>query len=489
MTTPKGGLPEIWQWRLGVLAIASALFMEFIDATALSTALPTLAKAFNAGPDLLKLTLTTYMLGVAVAVPASGWLARRLGARRVFVLSILAFLIGSALCAASASLLQLAAARLAQGLAAGLMTPVARVIVVDSAPPGRLVAAMAWFTTPALIGPLIGPSLSGFILAIASWRWIFLINVPVGLLGVLAVLTLTPRSTPDRSQPFDAGGFGLATLAIAGVVILADTLGLNGVSIWQQGALLLVTAGAAALYLVHARRVLHPILDLRLLKDPTFMAGSVGGMLFQMVTGAVPFLLPLLLQTGFGWSPLMFGLVTMAQTLGALMAKPSAAPLIGRIGYRNMLLLGNIMGSLLIVVPGLFTQRTPLVLVILALSLNGYFRSVQFTATNTVIFVQTPKAQTSDASALAAVLMQIAFCLGISAAGLLLHLLTAHMGGSRPFSMAFVILGCAPLLITPIYALIPSALGRSAADAEGAASPSPGAGGLTAAQPQVSPRL
>jgi EmrB/QacA subfamily drug resistance transporter len=465
MTRPASGLPEIWVWRLGVLAVASALFMEFVDATALSTALPTLAKAFGARPEMLKLTLTTYMLGIAIAVPASGWLAKRLGARRVFVLSVFAFLLGSTLCGASMSLPQLAAARLAQGLAAGLMTPVARVIVVESAPPGRLVAAMAWFTTPALIGPLIGPSLAGLLLAAASWRWIFLINLPIGLLGAIAVLTLTPPSKPDRAQAFDAQGFALASLAIAGVVILADTLGVDWVSAWQQGALLVVAVAAAGLYVVHARRVSRPILDLGLLKDPTFRAGSVGGMLFQAVVGATPFLLPLLLQTGFGWSPLIFGLVTMAQTFGALLAKPSSPLLIGRLGYRNLLIVANILGSILAAVPGLFTQRTPILVVVLALTLSGFFRSLQFTANNTVIFVQTPKAQTSDASGLSAVLMQIAFCLGISAAGLLLHLLTARMGGSRPFSAAFLILGCAPLLITPIYRSIPAGLGRSAAGA------------------------
>jgi EmrB/QacA subfamily drug resistance transporter len=449
----------LWRWRLGVLAVASGLFMEFVDSTALSTALPTLAKVLHSEPRLLKLALTSYMLGIALAVPASGWLASRFGARRIFLIASTGFMLGSLLCAASNSLEGLAAARLFQGLAAGMMTPVARVIVVETARPGRLTTAMAWFTTPALIGPLLGPSLAGLLLEFASWRWIFLINVPVGLAGIVAVWRFIAPSKPDAYHPFDGLGFALAALAISGVVVLADTIGISTISTNARWAVLLAILVSAGAYWSHARRTPGAILDFSLFQLPTFRSGSIGGLMFQVAIGAAPFLLPLLLQSFMGWSPLMFGLLMISQTLGALAAKPTSAHLIGRFGFRTVLIISNLAGAVLTAIPGLFDRATPVPLIAGLLCLHGFFRSLQFTATNTVVFAQLPKARAASASALSAVMVQVAFCLGISAAGFLIGI----DGGAlspNPYTPAFLILGLTPALVTPFYRSIPAQAGR-----------------------------
>ena len=270
------------------LAVASALFMEFIDSTALSTALPTLARAFHTDPVHLKLALTSYLLALAVFAPASGWVADRFGAKRVFLSAMAVFLAGSVCCGLSHSLGQLVAARVLQGTGGAMMTPVGRLIVVDSAPRDRFVSAMAWFTMPALVGPLLGPPLAGLILGVASWSWIFYINIPVGALGMVAVALLVPdirRSSPAR---FDSLGFAMAAVAIVALIAVSETAG-TGLAPWPlEIVAALVGAGALVAFVRHVGRVAHPVLNLRLLKVPSFGASVTGGTLVRLGLGATP---------------------------------------------------------------------------------------------------------------------------------------------------------------------------------------------------------
>ncbi|NTX58720.1 MFS transporter, partial [Myxococcus sp. CA039A] len=274
--------------------------MEFVDSTALSTALPTLSVAFDTDPIHLKLALTSYILALAVLAPASGWVADRFGPRRVFMLAMGVFLVASVLCGFSRTLPQLVVFRTLQGLGGALMTPVGRLIVVGSAPRDKLVSALSWFTMPALVGPLIGPPLAGLILGVADWPWIFFINVPVGLLGMLAVSRYVPELPQPHPGPFDWKGYAIAAVAIILTIGAAETLGVGLVPVHIQMGMALVAVGAIALYVAHALRMKKPVLDLRLLKLSTFRASTAGGGLVRMGLGATPFLLPLMLQVGLG---------------------------------------------------------------------------------------------------------------------------------------------------------------------------------------------
>ena len=441
-----------WSANLIPLAVASALFMEFIDSTALSTALPTLARAFHSDPVHLKLALTSYLLALAVCAPASGWVADRYGARRVFISAMAAFLVGSALCGVSHSLRELVGARIVQGLGGAMMTPVGRLIVVNSAPRDRFVSAMSWFTMPALVGPLIGPPLAGVVLGVADWPWIFFINIPVGILGILAVARFVPRIDSPSPGRFDTAGFAWSALAIVALVVLSETAGV-GLAPWPvEVAALLTCLGASWVFLRHVRRVAHPVLDLDLMKLLTFRAGTVGGLLVRLGLGATPLLLPLLLQLGLGWSPVKAGLVTIAQSFGAMTFKPVAARVIRMYGYRSVLVFSAAATAVTVAVPAAFNALTPVWAMVGLLGVSGFVRSMHFTASNALVYADVPREQVSAASTLSTVVQQVSMSLGVSFGGLLLHL-TRSGPTLTPanFTLPFLVVGFTSLLAAPVY--------------------------------------
>jgi EmrB/QacA subfamily drug resistance transporter len=446
--------------RLTSLAVASALLMEFIDSTSLSTALPTLAKAFQVDPVHLKLALTGYILALAVFTPVSGWAAEKLGAKRVFLTAMTVFLLGSMLCGFSRSLEQLVAARLVQGLGGAMMTPVARLIVVGSAPRERLIQAMGWFTTPALIGPLIGPPIAGLILSVASWPWIFFVNLPVGLLGMIAVVRLVPKITTPDPGGFDWAGFGLSALAITSVVLVAETAGLPLLPDWGKVVVLAVAAVSLWAYIRHSRKRARPILDLSLFKYPTFRASLLGGNLVRLGVGAGPFLLPLLLQVGLHWSPLKAGLVSLVQYFGVMSARPFTAFSLKLMGFRTMLVVFVTLTALLTAAPGFFRADTPIWLMVVVLVLSGFCRANQFISANTIAYADVPNDKVARASTMAAVMQQIALALGISFGGFVLHLARGSSGLLTPdrFVLPFMAIGATSLMAIPIYLMLhPSA--------------------------------
>ena len=449
--TPPAGP---WAARLVPIAVASALFMEFVDSTALSTALPTLARSFHSDPLHLKLALTSYLLTLAVFAPASGWVADRFGAKRVFLSAMVVFLLGSVLCGLSHALGQLVASRLIQGAGGAMMTPVGRLIVVNSAPRERFVAAMSWFTMPALVGPLVGPAISGLILSVGTWPMIFFVNVPVGLLGMAAVARFVPELRQPHPGRFDIPGFAYSAVGITAVIFVAETF---GVSLAPPPVVAAVTVvGAVALALL-ARRSMHvekSILNLRLLAHPTYRASLFGGTLVRLGIGATPLLLPLLLQLGLGWSPAKSGLITISQTLGALAFKPVAPGLIKRFGFRTMLL-GSIVGVCVITAaPGLFRAGTPLALMAVVLGLGGFVRSAQFTSANALAYSDIPRAQMSQASTLSTVAQQVGMSVGVSFGALTLSLVRGGAGGALTpdrFTFPFLMVGLTAILAAPIY--------------------------------------
>ncbi len=456
-------LPSERGTRLASIAVASALFMEFVDSTALSTALPALSAAFGTDPLHLKLALTSYILALAVLAPASGWIADRYGPRRVFMVAMVTFLVGSVLCGFSRSLGELVASRTLQGLGGALMTPVGRLIVVNNAPRERLVSAMSWFTMPALVGPLVGPPLAGFILGVADWPWIFFINVPVGLLGMLAVQRFVPAQHASHPGPFDWKGFWIAATAITALMGAAETVGVGLVPAALQWALGALGVAGLAAYVLHARRIERPVLELRLLSVDTYRASLIGGTLVRIGLGATPFLLPLLFQLGLGWSALETGLVTLATGVGAMSFKPVASAVLRRFGFRSVLLVSNVVTAGLTALPALFGVYTPVPLILGALWVGGFMRSMQFTALNTVAYADIPRTRISGASTLSVVTQQMGLSLGISFGGLMLHVARGEDAALTPgsFVLPFIAVGVVTMLAGPVYRRLSPSAGAS----------------------------
>ena len=449
--------------RLIPLIIASALFMENLDSTVIATALPAIARALQANPLHLSLAITAYLFALAVFIPASGWVADRFGARTVFRAGILVFTLGSLACGAAGSLTGFVIARTFQGIGGAMMTPVGRLVLVRSIPKAGLVRAMAWFTVPALIGPLIGPPVGGFITTYFSWRWIFWINLPIGLLGILLVTLFIPDLKEKRPPPFDLKGFFLVGAALLGIVGAFEAIGRDVLPMTATLALGGVGAMLMALYIAYARRAAAPVLDLRLFAVPTYRVALIGGFLFRTGIGAIPFLLPLMLQVGFGLSPFRSGLLTFAAAGGALLMKTAAATILRSVGFRRVLIGNALVAAAGLAAVGLFGPTTPHAVILVVLLAGGFFRSLQFTSINTLAYADLEPARMGRATSLAAVAQQLSLSIGIGTAALLLHLLTSLRGETLPgvtdFSTAFFIVAAIAASSTLVFATLPADAG------------------------------
>ncbi|HEY8520693.1 MAG TPA: MFS transporter, partial [Gammaproteobacteria bacterium] len=344
--------------RLLSLIVACALFIENMDSTVISTSLPAIAADLETSPIGLKLALTTYLLALAVFIPVSGWIADRYGARTTFMTAIAVFLAGSVGCAASGSLGELVAARFLQGMGGAMMVPVGRLVLLRTVPKSELVQALSWLTIPALVGPMVGPPLGGFITTYFHWRWIFLVNVPIGLLGIALAKRFIPNLRED-APPLDLRGFLLAGVGLATAMFGFSTLGQHLVPAEVAAAALALGLALLVGYVVHARRSAAPLLDLNLLRLPTYRAGVAGGALFRIGIGATPFLLPLMLQLGFGLTPVESGLLTFVSSIGAIFMKTIAAWILKRFGFRRVLVWNALAASALLAGFGLFRPDTP----------------------------------------------------------------------------------------------------------------------------------
>ena len=427
--------------------------MDFIDSTALSTALPSLARAFHSDPVHLKLALTSYIMALAVFTPASGWAADRFGAKRVFLTAMTIFLAGSISCALSRSLPQLVAARILQGMGGAMMTPVGRLIVVGSAPRERLVSAMAAFTMPALVGPMLGPPLAGLVLTFADWPWIFLINLPVGIAGLIAVSIFAPTIETYDPGPFDWRGFILSSTAITALVSVAETAGLGLLPLWAMLGLLILGLSALAGFIIHSRRAANPILNLSLFRSATFRASVIGGSCVRLALGAWPFLTPLLLQVAMGWSPGKAGLVSIGQAFGAFSAKPVATRIVRSLGFKKLLLGSAVLSAGFTAIPAFYRVETSPWLIFVILFFTGFIRSSHFTAVGTVAYAGFHGKDLSRANTLSAVVQQLSIGMGVSYGALMLHI--ARGGGTSlttdRFTLPFFMIGLAAAMAIPVY--------------------------------------
>ena len=431
--------------RVLPLIIASALFMENMDSTVIATSLPAIAKDLGTDPVALKLAFTTYLLSLTVFIPVSGWVADTFGGKNVFRAAILVFMAGSIACGQSQSLEWLIASRFLQGIGGAMMVPVGRLILLREIPKSQLVDSLAWLTLPALIGPFIGPPIGGFITTYFSWRWIFWMNIPIGMLGLIVATLYMPDTFREQPRPLDTAGFLLSAAGLSALVFGATIIGRDILAPLQTGALMLFGLLCIMLYVRHASRTENPILDLRLLQLKTFRTAIFGGSAFRLGVGAIPFLLPLMLQLGFNYSPLESGLLTCSAALGSMAMKVAASRLLRRFGFRSLLLLNGTIAALTISANGLVGPQTPIAAMVLLFALGGFLRSLQFTALNALAYSDIGRVEASSATSLYSVAQQLSLSLGVAIAAVVLEF-TLWMRGdtvlqAQDFSIAFFVVG------------------------------------------------
>jgi EmrB/QacA subfamily drug resistance transporter len=465
MPTPDVPPASLRRIRTIALIVATALFMEQLDATVLATALPSMAHSFGVRPLHMSIALTSYLLSLAVFIPASGALADRFSTKRVFNGAIVLFTLGSILCSQASSLPLLVVARLIQGMGGAMMVPVGRIILLRSVPKSELVSAMAWFLVPALVGPVLGPPLGGFITTYLSWRWIFFINIPIGITGGTLATLLIPDIRETHQTPFDVPGFILSGIALACL-----TFGFTVASRGSQtaDALLLLVVGFlnGAAYVVYARRRSNAILDLRLMRVQTFRVSTVAGSLSRITWGAVPFLLPMMMQLGFGMSAAASGGITFMSAAGAMLMKGFAAPILKRFGFRRVLIWNQLLATLCIAACAAFTRGWPLPAIFVILLAGGFFQSLQFTAYNTIAYAELRSDRMSAATSFYTVFQQLMLSMGICvAAGTLAfsaHLTGHHSPQLIDFRVAFIVVSIASLFCGPLCAQLPASAGAGA---------------------------
>ena len=454
--------------RLIPMIVAVALFMENMDSTVIATSLPAIAADLGTSPLTLKLAVTSYLLSLAVFIPISGWTADRFGTRTVFRAAIAVFVLGSIGCAASQSITQFVLARIVQGMGGAMMTPVGRLVLVRTIDRRALVDAMAWVSIPAMVGPLLGPPLGGFITTYASWHWIFLINVPIGFLGIGLVTRYIENIRAPVPDRFDTSGMVLSGIAVAGLSFGLSVAGFDLIPWPIVVALLAGGAIAFLLYLRHARHVAAPVLDFNLLKLPTFRASVLGGFLFRIGVGALPFLLPLLLQVGFRFTPFQSGLVTFTATLGAIGMKTSAAAILRRFGFRTVLTVNAVLSALFIAACAMFAVTTPIAVMVAILLVGGFFRSLQFTAVNAIAYAEVPAEKMSRATSLTAVAQQVSLSAGVAIGALavetMVRLKAQPAIDASDFPAAFLVVGLITAVSALVFLRLPPDAGEEMAD-------------------------
>lgn len=437
------------------LLVAGSFFMEILDGTVIAPAAPHIAGDFGIAPVAVNIAITAYVLTLAVLIPISGWLADRFGARRVFILAITVFTLASAGCALAQNLPMLTGMRIAQGIGGAMMVPVGRLVVLRTTAKSELVTAIAYLTWPALAAPVIAPALGGLLSSYASWRWIFLINVPLGLVGILLARRLVPDVRADDPPVLDWRGFGLTAAGVAALVVGLESIGAatpDPVVVTVGLGVAAVALTAAVLYLLRTAR---PLLDLRILRIATYRVTALGGSAFRAVITAIPFLLALFFQIGFGWTAAQAGLVVIALFAGNIAIKPATTPLMRRFGIRTTML-GAIAASAACLVGIAFLERsTPLPIVLVLLLLSGIFRSIGFTAYNSVAFADVDQPRMSHANTLMSTVQELGAGLGVAVGALLVRLgepvagaFGLGGGADQPFRVAFVLL--AVILVLPV---------------------------------------
>ena len=426
-----------------------------MDSTIIATSLPAMARDLGTSPVSLKLAFTTYLITLTVFLPISAWVSDKFGAKRVFRIAMVIFTLASLCCAAAPNLGWLVAARAVQGLGGAMMVPVGRIIVLRGTPKSDLVGAMAWLTVPALVGPLVGPPIGGFITTYLSWHWIFWMHLPVGILGLTMATLYMPNFPPEQVPPLDMKGFFLSGIGLSLTVFGMTIIGRGMFTGPQTAGLVLVGLALIFLYIQHARRVPNPILEISLLKVDTLRISILAGSFYRIAAGAIPFLMPLLLQISFHFTPFQSGLVTCTSAAGALMMKFLAARALRTFGYRQLLIFNGLISCGFMAAMGLFRETTPLAVIYGVLLFGGLARSLQFTSLNSIAYADIVNKDISRANGLYTVMQQLSLALGVAFAAIILESSQWIRGSDAlsqtDFSAAFIVVALSGLIAIPSF--------------------------------------
>jgi EmrB/QacA subfamily drug resistance transporter len=449
--------------RIVAAIVASALFMQNLDASVVATALPAMARDLGADPVHLSVAITSYLVALCVFIPVSGWVADRFGARRVFMLAIVVFTLASALVGLSQNVPWLVAARILQGIGGAMMVPVGRLLLLRRVRKEELITAMTWLTMPGLLGPVFGPPVGGLLTDAISWRAVFWLNIPVGVIGLLLVWRFIGEVEKQDPGPLDAKGFALWGFALAFLMAGLETIGRSIAPDWFAPAMLALGAGATVWAVRHSRRARRPAVDLSLLRLRSFGVSMGGGTLFRVGASTLPFLLPLKLQIVFGLSASASGGITFATALGAFAMKPLVRPLLKRFGFRTVLVVNCVLAAIGVAVCALFTPAWPLLAIFVILAAGGLTRALQFTSLATLAYADVPQEKLAPATAMAGTLQQLGQALGVVLGSLALEaaiLATGAPGaGAREFAIAFLVSGAVVLASLPSMLRMPADAG------------------------------
>src|SRR3569832_1397921 len=398
--------------------VAVALFMEQLDTTIVNTAVPAMAESLQVTPLSLKAVVASYILSLAVCIPVSGWMADRFGTRRVFLSAVSVFTIASVLCGLALNVPMLVAARLLQGVGAAMMMPVGRLTIIRTFGKDELLSAMNFVVMPALVGPLLGPTLGGIIVHLASWRYIFFVNLPVGLAALTMIVRYLPEYRATAPRPLDVIGFVLFGSGVALLSWLLEIFGEHRLDATSEGVLLVVSLGLLAAYVLHAARLPQPLLKLQLFRIRTFRVSVAGGFVTRIGMGGMPFLLPLLYQLGMGLPAWESGLLMMPSAAAAITMKVATQKVLARLGYKRVLTINTLMIGATIATFSLVGPDTPKPLIVLLALALGFFNSMQFSAMNTLAYADVERPDTSMASTLASSMQQLSMSFGLAAGSL-----------------------------------------------------------------------
>jgi EmrB/QacA subfamily drug resistance transporter len=457
--------PSASSKRLLPWLVAVAFFMESLDTTILNTAVPAISEALKVAPLSMKSVLASYTLSLAVFIPISGWMADRFGTRRVFASAIGLFTLGSFLCGVSSDIHLLVACRVLQGCGGAMMVPVGRLTLVRTFAKSELIRAMSFVAIPALVGPMLGPIAGGLIVGYLHWRFIFFVNIPIGIIGLLMVYLHLPDYR-EKTHPLDIVGLILFGSGIALLSYVLEIFGEHTLSTAEILGLLAVSLSLIGGYLLHAREIEFPLLKLSLFRIRTFSAAVSGSFFTRLGIGGVPFLLPLLYQVGLGFTPIQSGLLIMPQALASMSTKFLLPKILNRIGYRGVLVSNTIVLGLLLLLFATIGQHTPVWVIVIQAFCYGAFTSLQYTSMNTLVYADVGEADTSSASSIASTMQQMSISFGVASAGLATAYFVPRVH-SNPAEMihgvhkALFVLGVFTILSTIIFRKLKSGDGQT----------------------------
>jgi len=459
---PRDATATTRGWLIPVI-IGSATLMQTLNATVITNALPAMARAFDVEPLRLNIAITVYLLSAAIFLPLSGWLADRFGARRVFMSSIVLYAAGSAACGFTHELWQLILFRFLQGAAGATLLPVGRLVLLRTTPKSELVGALSVVTMPSLLGPVVGPVIGGAIVTFADWRWIFFMNLPIAVLGLILVYRHVPEVREEQPPPVDVPGIALTGFGLAALIFGFENLGRDALSPLAVAGLFAGGLASLGAYVWHAGHTPHAVVQLSIFRKPTFRASVVGGAFMRVAMGANPFLLAMLLQVAFGMSAFAAGLMTFISAVGALVMKTTAPPILRRFGFRTVLLVNAVIVGISFIAYSFFRPDWPHWAIMLVLGTGGFFRSLQFTSLNGMAYAEIEADEMSRAATTSAMMQQLVQSIGIGLAASLLHILMTMHGASRLtveiVSPAFIVTGLVTMISMFWFARLPADAG------------------------------